>query len=149
MGTDGPRNETRESKWTVDETKRERAKGRSTKRNESKMKTSERHSEAGVRRARKREDGMNLQKRSARQRASATSHIPGMQLCMHGSQKHPATSGSSCHAAPQAPPHYLPLRPAPAPVPRTSRCCRGPIVDHRQESSGWPFIGKFEWNRQM
>ena len=62
---DGRRNETRESKGTVDETKRERAKGRSTKRNESKTKSSERHSEAGGRRARNREDGMNLQKRSA------------------------------------------------------------------------------------
>jgi len=46
-----------------------------------------------------------------------------MQLRVHGSQKHPATFGSSSHAAPQAPPHLPQLpalamrRNAPAPLP--------------------------------
>ena len=63
-------------------TKQNEREQRDGRRNETRAKrkqaNDERHSEAGGRRARKREDGMNLQKRSARQRASATSHIPGM-----------------------------------------------------------------------
>ena len=133
MMTDGPRNEARESKGAVDETKRERAKGRSTKRNESKTKTSERNSEACGRRARNREDGMNLQKRSA----SETTCKCYISHTWHA-VVHAWFPKTSCNIRQQLSrgPAGAPTPPAAAPRARTAhRCCRGPIVDHRQESS--------------
>ena len=50
--------------------------------------------------------------RVRRQRTGVTHHLPCIWLFMHSSQKHPAISSSSSHAAPQAPPH-LPQLPAP------------------------------------